>query len=84
MSNKYANWLSTAVGESKYGIVLFWAHFTTTNNTTDTGRSSKHNYTNSTRIVLISSEDLEGCLDQWKRRCIAMDGEYFKGDKIDL
>ncbi|VVC42663.1 Hypothetical protein CINCED_3A018684 [Cinara cedri] len=55
MSDKYANWLSTAVDGSKYGIVLFWAHFTTTDNATVTGRSSRHNYTNSTRVVLVFS-----------------------------
>lgn len=41
MSNKYANWLSTAVSRSKYGFVLFWAHDTTTDNATVIGRSSR-------------------------------------------
>lgn len=41
MSHKYANWLSTAVYGSKYGIVLFWKHSTTIDDWTITGRSSR-------------------------------------------
>lgn len=39
------------------------------------------------QLKSLTSEDFEGCFEQWKRRwdkCITMDGDYFEGDKIDL
>jgi len=39
------------------------------------------------QLKSLTSEDFEGCFEQWKRRwdkCITIDGDYFEGDKIDL
>lgn len=39
------------------------------------------------QLKSLTSEDFEGCFEQWKQRwdkCITIDGDYFEGDKIDL
>lgn len=39
------------------------------------------------RLKSMTFEDFQGCFEEWKRRwdkCIAVNGEYFEGDKINV
>ena len=51
-------------------------------------RSGSEGYSESLKALkAIPKEDFAKCFDDWKIRwhkCIAMEGDYFEGDEIDL